>query len=82
MDEVGYFAFGGSTIVVLTKPKLLKLDADLVANSEKRVRCWAPPAYRFAECHAHSTVWLSPIGHSWRRSSVSATRSDACSRTP
>ena len=82
MDEVGYFAFGGSTIVVLTKPKLLKLDADLVANSEKRVRCWARLISDFAESHAHFTILLSAIGHSWRRSSVSATRSDACSRPP
>ena len=37
LEELGYFAFGGSTLVVLTKPGVLELDADLVANSEKKV---------------------------------------------
>lgn len=33
MDEVGYFAFGGSTIVLLFPPGAVAFDEDLVANS-------------------------------------------------
>lgn len=33
-DELGYFKFGGSTLVVLTDSQKLKLDPDLVSNGE------------------------------------------------
>jgi len=36
-DEIGYFAFGGSTILLLVKPNKLVFDEDLLANSEKPV---------------------------------------------
>jgi phosphatidylserine decarboxylase len=43
MDELGYFAFGGSTIVVLFPPNTVVFDADLVSNSleqlETLVQC-------------------------------------------
>lgn len=32
-DEVGYFAFGGSTVLLLFEKGKIKLDADLLANS-------------------------------------------------
>lgn len=42
-DEKGYFKFGGSTVILVTKAGALEFDADLVANSaaglETRVRC-------------------------------------------
>ena len=42
-EERGYFKFGGSTVVVVTRAGALSFDADLVANSaaglETRVRC-------------------------------------------
>lgn len=34
-DEHGYFAFGGSTIVMLFEPNRIKLDADLLENASK-----------------------------------------------
>ncbi|TFK71358.1 hypothetical protein BDN72DRAFT_895722 [Pluteus cervinus] len=33
-DEVGYFAYGGSTIVVVMPPGVVQLDQDLVVNSQ------------------------------------------------
>ena len=42
-DEKGYFKFGGSTVILVTKAGALRFDDDLVANSsaglETRVRC-------------------------------------------
>ncbi|MGN0854644.1 MAG: phosphatidylserine decarboxylase [Kiritimatiellia bacterium] len=42
-DEKGYFKFGGSTIILITKASALKFDEDLVRNSaaglETRVLC-------------------------------------------
>lgn len=36
-DELGYFAFGGSTIIVLFQHNIIKFDADLIANSLKPI---------------------------------------------
>ncbi|EPS45252.1 hypothetical protein H072_765 [Dactylellina haptotyla CBS 200.50] len=36
-DELGYFKFGGSTLVVLFEPNTMKWDDDLVANSKEAV---------------------------------------------
>jgi len=36
-DEVGYFAFGGSTTLLLFPPGVVQLDADLCENSKKPV---------------------------------------------
>jgi len=42
-DEKGYFKFGGSTVILVTRAGALKFDDDLVANSaaglETRVKC-------------------------------------------
>ena len=42
-DEKGYFKFGGSTVIMVTRAGALRFDADLVANSaaglETRVLC-------------------------------------------
>jgi len=34
-DEIGYFAFGGSTIVVLFEKGKINFDKDIVENSQK-----------------------------------------------
>ena len=34
-DELGYFQFGGSTLVVVFEPGRINFDKDLVANSEE-----------------------------------------------
>jgi len=31
--ELGYFAYGGSTVVALFEPDMIEFDSDLVANS-------------------------------------------------
>ncbi|KAI9223540.1 phosphatidylserine decarboxylase-domain-containing protein [Blastocladiella britannica] len=36
-DEHGFFAFGGSTVVLLFEPGRIELDADLVANSTRKL---------------------------------------------
>ena len=35
MDEFGYFAFGGSTVIVLFEKNTIQFDVDLVENSNK-----------------------------------------------
>ncbi|KAF9938490.1 hypothetical protein BGZ67_010793 [Mortierella alpina] len=37
MDEHGYFAFGGSTIVVLFEPGTIQFDEDLVRSSKEQI---------------------------------------------
>ncbi|KAK6526249.1 hypothetical protein TWF694_004856 [Orbilia ellipsospora] len=36
-DELGYFKFGGSTLVVLFEPNAMRWDDDLIANSKEAV---------------------------------------------
>jgi len=36
-DEMGYFAFGGSTVLTLFKPGTIKFDEDLLVNSGKPI---------------------------------------------
>jgi len=36
-EEKGYFKFGGSTIVLLFKPHILKIDHDLVINTSNNL---------------------------------------------
>jgi len=37
MEEHGYFAFGGSTIVVLFEPNSVRFDEDLVRSSKEQI---------------------------------------------
>jgi len=36
-DEIGYFAFGGSTLLVIFKPGVMEFDQDLLVNSSKPI---------------------------------------------
>jgi len=36
-DEIGYFAFGGSTLLVMFKPGVMEFDLDLLVNSSKPI---------------------------------------------
>jgi len=36
-DPQGYFAFGGSTVLVLFRPGVIQFDSDLVANSKRQL---------------------------------------------
>ncbi|MGE8537589.1 MAG: phosphatidylserine decarboxylase [Chryseobacterium sp.] len=35
-QEMGYFAFGGSTIVMLVDKNLIKIDQDIIENTKKK----------------------------------------------
>ncbi|KNE72792.1 phosphatidylserine decarboxylase [Allomyces macrogynus ATCC 38327] len=37
MDELGYFAFGGSTVLVLFEPGRIALDEDLLVNADRKL---------------------------------------------
>ena len=37
LDEIGYFAFGGSTIICLFKKNSIEFDLDLLENSKKSI---------------------------------------------
>ena len=36
-EEKGYFLFGGSTIIIMTKKDILEIDEDILKNSEKGI---------------------------------------------
>ncbi|GAA6054109.1 hypothetical protein NBRC10513_006125 [Rhodotorula toruloides] len=46
-EETGYFAFGGSTIVVLFKPNTVQFDADLLNNSKNSIETLIRPFVRW-----------------------------------
>jgi phosphatidylserine decarboxylase len=60
-EELGYFKFGGSTIVVLFEPEKMVWDDDLVKNSEKALETLVSrhPGRRLARfagvCYYHTT---------------------------
>jgi phosphatidylserine decarboxylase len=37
LQEEGYFAFGGSTVILVFEPNKIQWDADLLANSERKI---------------------------------------------
>lgn len=39
-DEIGYFAFGGSTIVLVFSKDVITLNEDLIANSGEQLETW------------------------------------------
>ncbi|KAF9312116.1 hypothetical protein BG003_006613 [Podila horticola] len=49
MDEHGYFAFGGSTIVVLFEPHSIKFDEDLVQSSKEQIEMLVKVGMRIGE---------------------------------
>ncbi|KAJ3503090.1 hypothetical protein NLJ89_g8589 [Agrocybe chaxingu] len=44
-DELGYFAYGGSTIVVIFPKEIIDFDEDLVSNSEKPIETLVKAGY-------------------------------------
>ncbi|KAF4611209.1 hypothetical protein D9613_006883 [Agrocybe pediades] len=44
-DELGYFAYGGSTIVIVFENDTVKFDEDLVSNSEKPIETLVKVGY-------------------------------------
>lgn len=44
-DELGYFAYGGSTIVVMFPQEVIQFDEDLLSNSEKPVETLVKVGY-------------------------------------
>ncbi|KAF9903805.1 hypothetical protein EC991_003363 [Linnemannia zychae] len=50
MDEHGYFAFGGSTIVVLFEPNAIVFDEDLVRSSKEQIEMLVKVGMRIGVC--------------------------------
>ncbi len=48
-EEKGYFLFGGSTIVIMVKENILKIDEDLLDNSEKGIETKVKQGERIAK---------------------------------
>lgn len=48
-DEMGYFAFGGSTIVVLVDRDKLKIDADILANTRSQLETFVKMGEKIGE---------------------------------
>jgi phosphatidylserine decarboxylase len=51
MDEKGYFAFGGSTIVMAFQPGVVELDRDLLEQSGRGTECRVRAGERIGTCH-------------------------------
>lgn len=52
-DELGYFAFGGSTVVVLFEPGVIEFDDDLVLNSVKPLETLVRMGQSLGRCTRH-----------------------------
>ena len=52
-DELGYFAFGGSTVIVLFKKGTITFDSDILFNSRKPIETLVKMGYRIG---AHPSV--------------------------
>ena len=50
LEEKGYFEFGGSTIVLLIQHGKVRLDADLVENSENGYETIVRMGERIGKC--------------------------------
>lgn len=74
-DELGYFAYGGSTVVCLFPPGLVTFDEDLVRNSQGTPGTHGEPVETYMK--VRSRVWfgvrgerligLRRLGGRWRR---------------
>lgn len=86
-DEMGYFAFGGSTLVVVFEKGKMNFDRDLLENSDRTVEtlvggihvcnpgpCCTHPIYRFK-----SVIILADCHHSRHNNSIQAY---TCMNTP
>lgn len=59
-DELGYFAYGGSTVVCLFPPGLVTFDEDLVKNSQGTPVTHGEPVETYVK--VRSRVWLGVRG--------------------
>jgi len=50
-DELGYFAYGGSTCILLFKKGAMAFDKDLIENSKKGVETLVKMGERIGERH-------------------------------
>jgi len=51
-DELGYFAYGGSTIVIVFPQEVIDFDQDLVSNSEKPIETLVKVGYSIGKVKA------------------------------
>ena len=47
--EMGYFAFGGSTVVILLEKDKVVVDADLIANTKKQIETFVKMGEKIAQ---------------------------------
>ena len=47
-DEMGYFAFGGSSLVMLFKPNVIECNTDLIDHSQKQIETVVTMGQRIA----------------------------------
>ncbi len=48
-DEMGYFAFGGSTIVLLVDADKVKIDSDIIKNTKNKIETFVKMGEKIAE---------------------------------
>ena len=48
-DEMGYFAFGGSTIVILVHKEKIKIDNDILVNTKNRIETFVKMGEKIGE---------------------------------
>ena len=48
-DEMGYFAFGGSTIVMLVDKSKIKIDQDILENTQKKIETFVKMGEKIGE---------------------------------
>ena len=54
LDEIGYFAFGGSTIICIFEKGAIEFDADLLENSRKHLETLIKVGNSIGRATAHS----------------------------
>lgn len=48
-DEMGYFAFGGSTVVILVDKDQIKIDQDILSNTKNKIESFVKMGEKIAE---------------------------------
>ncbi|KAI9207931.1 phosphatidylserine decarboxylase-domain-containing protein [Polychytrium aggregatum] len=54
LDELGYFAFGGSTVIIVFEKGAIQFDSDLVSNSEQKLETLVRVGTSLGVCTAAS----------------------------
>ena len=60
-EELGYFKFGGSTILLLFEPGVMKFDDDLIANASEALETLVSLRFSLSSCSFILIAWVSQI---------------------